>query len=211
MHRKRFDWYKSVSISMVVIGVGFFLFSLVFSGILFPRKKAFNEIPEVNTVSSFHATSDTNGTVIQGNRKPQLTWESEEVRPLRNERPVLENLEGDLKELAGALDLPSTLYSFQNRASSESEDLDSSLIDAEVHTLETEIIELLFEYKHAIDQLKILDNEPHSDSHVVYSYIVARRETGDQIMYKIRITNRMVGAGGRTGQNRNPSRHRRID
>lgn len=56
--------------------------------------------------------------------------------------------------------------------------------EAEIQTLKTEITNLLFDYEDAINQLKILGNQPYADPDVVYKYIVARRETGDQIMHK---------------------------
>ena len=56
--------------------------------------------------------------------------------------------------------------------------------EAQIQTLKTEITNLLFDYEDAINQLKILGNQPYADPDVVSTHIVARRETGDQIMHK---------------------------
>ncbi|MDE0186995.1 MAG: sigma-70 family RNA polymerase sigma factor [Candidatus Poribacteria bacterium] len=56
--------------------------------------------------------------------------------------------------------------------------------EAQIQTLKTEITSLLFDYEDAVNQLKVLGNQPYTDPDVVSRYIVARRETGDQIMHK---------------------------
>ena len=184
MYRKRIDWHKSVSVSIMVIGVGFFLFSLIFSGIRFRGMKSSDENVETHTVSPFNTISDSKGTDIQGERRLRLALESGKTKLTGNEGPVAENREEDLKGEPRVFELHPTSNSLQNQTSSESETHNSPLKDDQVVTLETEIVALLFEYGHAIDQLEILANEPHADPDVVYKHIVARRETGDQIMHK---------------------------
>lgn len=56
--------------------------------------------------------------------------------------------------------------------------------EAQIQTLKTEITNLLFDYEDAVNQLKVLGNQPHTDPDVVSRYIVARRETGNQIVHK---------------------------
>lgn len=56
--------------------------------------------------------------------------------------------------------------------------------EAQIQTLKTEITSLLFDYEDAVNQLKVLSNQPYTDPDVVSRYVVARRETGDQIMHK---------------------------
>lgn len=196
MYRKRVARYKFVSISIMVIGFGFFLFSLIFSGIRFRGKETINEHSETHTVLPHHTISYTKETDIQGERRLQVALESGEIKRIRNEGHESENLEEHIKGETRAFDLPSRSYSLQNQTSSEFETPNFPLIDEQVQTLETEIVDLLFEYEHAIDQLEILGNVPHADPDVVYKYIVARRETGDQIMHKSVIYQILTGDRG---------------
>lgn len=184
MFRKRVDWHKSVSILIMVIGIGFFLFSLIFSGTRFREMKTSDENLETHTDSPFNTVSESKGTDIQGERRLRLDLESRETKRLEYEGQGSENLEEDLKGGARAFELPQTSNSLHNQTSGESEIPNSPFKDDQVETLETEIVALLFEYENAVDQLAILGKEPNADPEVVYKYIVARRETGDQIMHK---------------------------
>lgn len=196
MHRRRSERYKPVSISIMVIGVGFFLFSLIYSGIRFRGIKTFNENLEAKTVKPFHTISDTKETDFQGEIRLRPAPELGETELPRIQEPVSEDLDEDPNGEARTVELSSTSHSLQSRASSESDTPDLSQIGEQVKTLEMEIVELLSEYKHAIDQLETLGNEPRADPDVVYKYIVARRETGDQIMHKSVMYQTLTGDRG---------------
>lgn len=182
--QKGFDWYKCVIISMFAVGIGCILFSLVFWRIFFYEEETFKEDLEVHTIRKLHGTSNAKRTYISGERKSQVAPALEEFESPTNEAPILENLEEDLKMLSEDLDLYSDLSTSQDVPSSQSEQPDTSETDAEIQTLETEITELFLDYGDAIDQLEMLANEPYADPDVVYKYIVARRESGVQIVHK---------------------------
>ena len=182
--RKRFNWFKFVTTSMCVVGIGFFLLTLVLSRLLWKGNDFTLSVPEDEPIRSQERNSKI---VAYDNYDFPLAQASKEFEPFTKEvsaNPPIETLEEDLKEVPEDLDFSSDSSSSQELPSNKSEQSNTSAIDAQVQAIETEIMELLLDYGDIIDQIEILANELYPDPDVVSKYIVARRETGEQIMHQ---------------------------